>query len=226
MTSLRQIIGNRRNAEKSTGPKSENGKRRSRRNALRHGLCAETVIEILEDVEDYNAFELAVTTDYDAQTAVERELILRLASLLWRVRRATAIETDLFRIQAEWMRAGKRASAAPEEPETEWQNVANQIAEPGCPPRSGAEAERCRKRHEDAVPRGDCCGRDVPSYQKSVRHLAQHFLGLGNLTPDAFERIGRYEAALWRQIVQTLFALQSARRRLGPALANEWWRRR
>jgi hypothetical protein len=32
---------------------------------------------------------------------VERELVLRLASLLWRVRRASAIETDLFQIQAE-----------------------------------------------------------------------------------------------------------------------------
>ena len=31
---------------------------------------------------------------------VERELVLRLASLLWRVRRASAIETDLFQIQA------------------------------------------------------------------------------------------------------------------------------
>ena len=38
----------------------------------------------------------AVIADYDAQTAVEREL----ASLLWRLRRATAIETDLLRIQA------------------------------------------------------------------------------------------------------------------------------
>jgi len=31
---------------------------------------------------------------------VERERVLRLASLLWRMRRASAIETDLFQIQA------------------------------------------------------------------------------------------------------------------------------
>ena len=37
---------------------------------------------------------------YDAQSAVERELVLRLASLLWRLRRATAIESGLFKIQA------------------------------------------------------------------------------------------------------------------------------
>src|SRR5271165_1686676 len=101
MTSFRQIEANRRNALWSTGPKTEDGKRRSRRNAIRHGLTAETVVIALEDIEDYQAFEAAIIADYDARTAVERELVLRLASLLWRIRRATAIETDLLQIQAE-----------------------------------------------------------------------------------------------------------------------------
>ena len=51
---------------------------------------------MLEDTEDYAAFEAAVMSDYDAQSAVERELVLRLASVLWRLRRATGIETALF----------------------------------------------------------------------------------------------------------------------------------
>jgi hypothetical protein len=58
------------------------------------------VIDALEDAQDYAAFEMAVTADYDAQSAVERELVLRLASLLWRLRRATTIESGLFKIQA------------------------------------------------------------------------------------------------------------------------------
>ncbi len=90
MTSLRQIEANRRNALKSRGPRTEKGKKRSRCNAVRHDLTAETVLEVLEDPEDYKAFELSVTSDFDAQTAVERELVLRLASLLWRLRRALA----------------------------------------------------------------------------------------------------------------------------------------
>src|SRR5215471_15939765 len=100
MTSFRQIEANRRNAQLSTGPLTEEGKKRSRQNALRHGLTAETVIDALEDAEDYATFEMAVTGDYDPQSAVERELVLRLASLLWRLRRATAIESGLFKIQA------------------------------------------------------------------------------------------------------------------------------
>src|SRR6186713_1423563 len=109
MTSFRQIQANRRNALKSTGPTSEEGKQQSRRNAVRHGLTAETVIGALEDAEDYNAFEAAITADYDAQSAVERELVLRLASLLWRLRRATTIETGLFDIQARQLQAFRHA---------------------------------------------------------------------------------------------------------------------
>ena len=99
MSSLRQIDANRQNAAKSTGPKTNEGKRQSRRNAVRHGLTAETVVDALEDPADYKAFEASVAAGYDPQTAVERELVLRLASLLWRLRRATAIETGLFQIQ-------------------------------------------------------------------------------------------------------------------------------
>src|SRR5258705_5873093 len=117
MTSFRQIEANRRNAIRSTGPSTDEGKRRSRRNAIRHGLCAETVIENIEDVEDYRAFEAAVIADYDAQMAVERELVLRLASLLWRLRRATAIETDLLRIQAEILRDQRNQTRSQGQPE-------------------------------------------------------------------------------------------------------------
>src|SRR5271167_4763077 len=109
MTSFRQIEANRRNARKSTGPITEEGKQRSRCNAVRHGLTAETVIGALEDAEDYKAFEAAIIADYDVQSAVERELVLRLASLLWRLRRATTMETGLFDIQADHLRGFEHA---------------------------------------------------------------------------------------------------------------------
>ena len=101
MSSIRQTEANRRNALNSTGPRTAEGKSKSRRNAVRHGLTAETVIGSLEDAEDYKAFEAAIIADYDAQRAVERELVLRLASFLWRLRRTTAIETGLFAIQSQ-----------------------------------------------------------------------------------------------------------------------------
>jgi hypothetical protein len=71
MTSVKQIEANRANARESTGPTTEEGKLRSRCNAVRHGLTAETVIGALEDAEDYKAFEAAIAADYDAQSVVE-----------------------------------------------------------------------------------------------------------------------------------------------------------
>jgi len=96
MASLAQVHANRLNALKSTGPRTAEGKEHSRANAVRHGLTAETVIASVEARDDYQAFELAVASDYDADGAVERELVLRLASVLWRLRRANAIETALL----------------------------------------------------------------------------------------------------------------------------------
>ena len=58
----------------------------------------------MEDIDDYEAFEATVIADYDAESAVERELVLRIASVLWRLRRSTLIETGLFEIAVENLR--------------------------------------------------------------------------------------------------------------------------
>ena len=131
MTSLRQIEANRRNALKSTGPATPEGKERSRCNAVRHGLTAETVIAVLEDSEDYQKFEAAVISDYEAETAVERELVLRLASVLWRLRRATGMETAIFDSATEDSRSlfkAKPASAFNFDPKNAIANGFSQLA--------------------------------------------------------------------------------------------------
>jgi hypothetical protein len=117
MTSFAQFEANRRNALRSTGPKTDEGKLRSRTNAVRHGLTAETVVASLEGAEDYEAFEATIIADYHAETAVARELVLRLASLLWRLRRATGIETDLLAIQADLLRERFGLSAQKPQPD-------------------------------------------------------------------------------------------------------------
>ncbi len=99
MTSFQQSQANRRNALRSPGPRTAEGKQHSRLNAVRHGLAAETVVGNQEDADDYKAFEATIVADCCAETAVARELVLRLASLLRRVRRAAAI-APLFAIDA------------------------------------------------------------------------------------------------------------------------------
>jgi hypothetical protein len=185
-------------------PSRANGKRQTRRNAVRHGLCAQTVIEIVADIEDYGAFEAAVIPDYDAQTAVERELVPRLASLLWRLRRATAIETDLLRIQAEILR--ERRGHAQCRPERQQPLPLRVIETAVCDSSTDGRSASGRADHQ-AV-------RTFPLTQDiSSRDLAHCFQRLANLDAGVFDRLGRYETTLWRQMVQIHFLLQSARRR-------------
>jgi hypothetical protein len=213
MTSFRQIEANRRNAMRSTGPSTEEGKRRTRGNAVRHGLCAETVVEFVEDIEDYGAFEAAVIADYDAQTAVERELVLRLASLLWRLRRATSIETDLLRIQAEILRDRRdQARSQRQSP------VRFRVLEPAIPPKlrddsiddwdkqADEPCTRADRSHpgstsQDIAPQG-MVTRDVMTRDMAKRDPAH-----------CFQRLANFDNALWRQAAQILFVLQSARHR-------------
>lgn len=93
MTSARQIAANRRNARLSTGPHTALGKRTARRNALRHGLTSEVVITGLECEESYLAFENEIYAAYAPQTVLQCVLVIRLAGLLWRLRRAVAVES-------------------------------------------------------------------------------------------------------------------------------------
>jgi hypothetical protein len=212
MTSLRQIESNRRNAQKSTGPRTEGGKQRASRNAVRHGLSAETVVPWLENPDDYRGFEMAVTADYDPETALERELVLRLASLLWRLRRATSIETGLLQVESP---------------------VPDRMPQPVCGENCGVVAifPPASMRSDDGHSQDDrgfiACTKDIrgsegmPAAREcDALELALRFVRLADFDNGAFERLGRYEAALWRQARQTIFTLEALRWR--PPHARGW----
>jgi hypothetical protein len=215
MTSLRQIKSNRRNAQKSTGPKTDSGKQRTSQNALRHGLTAETIVSPLEDPEDYRAFEQAVTACYDAETVVERELVLRLASLLWRLRRATSIETGLFQIQNILPESGQQTRSAQDcEIITIFQ--AGELST-GVAPKLA-----CGGVGNDRDPDGSKVSSEATRSTQETDGLdiARCFLHLADLDNGAFERLGRYESALWRQVRQTISTLEWLRWR--PSSARSW----
>ena len=204
MISFRQIEANRRNARLSTGPVTEEGKKRSPQNALCHGLTAETVIDALEDAEDYAAFEMAVIADYDAQSAVERELVLRLASLLWRLRRATAIESGLFKIHAKHLLQFRQRR------QTHHEHV--RIIESTC--RNAVTTEEdvrpdLNEPNSALNPRAPV-GKEPADQSED---LTRSFVRLSNLPTCPLDRLSRYEATLWRQACQILFTLQCLDRR-------------
>jgi hypothetical protein len=99
----------------------------------------------------------------------------------------SAIETDLFAIQAEILR-DRRTTVT---------TVHGELADRKPEVLTPAQDDRLR-----------CSGLAL-----SPRELTYCFLRLGNLDGGAFERLGRYNAALWKQTAQTLLLLGSARRR-------------
>jgi len=203
MTSQKQFEANRQNAQKSTGPQSDHGKRRSRRNAFRHGLTAETIVAGLEDARLYKSFQAAIVSDYAPLTAVEHELVLRLTSLLWRLRRATAIESGLLEIHAGSLNEGKtehEGVAAPTSDLYRRLGLMDQTRQPATIVPVGGPTHG--NRHS---------GRVSPRKRKGSRDVAECYLRLENLTNGAFERFGRYEARLWRQARQTIVMLEAMR---------------
>jgi hypothetical protein len=201
MTSFKQFEASRRNALKSTGPTSTGGKERSRRNALRHGLTAETVIASLENVDDYKDFEAAIIADYDAQSAVERELVLRLASLFWRLRRATTIESGLFGIHAD-----DRRDLSPVNRIQGGPGMLSSIS-------VLAIADHTSQLSQTGANGTETVARANRETDDATIHIARCFLRLANTPACEFDRLSRYEALLWRQVGQSLIALDALDRR-------------
>jgi hypothetical protein len=165
-----------------------------------HGLTAETVLSALEDAEDYKAFEAAIIADYDAQSAVERELVLRLASILWRLRRATTMETGLFDIQAQQLQ-DYRQNRQLLSNSREVIHTAFRRAESASGDAASLDAVSNIETLSDSGLKGDAVG------------FARCFLRLANLPNFALDRLSRYEALLWRQAGRILHALEILDRR-------------
>ena len=96
----KQLEANRANAKKSTGPKSQEGKARSSFNSRKHGLTAKTLVIGDENPADFDELRSGLMEQYDPQSAMEVELVERIAGLLWRLRRIPVFEAAIMR-QAE-----------------------------------------------------------------------------------------------------------------------------
>lgn len=91
-----QLIANQANAQFSTGPATAEGKVRSSRNALRHGLTAKNPLLPEEDPEEYKQHCQSFFQRFAWREECERELIQRMADTEWRLRRIPYIEAALM----------------------------------------------------------------------------------------------------------------------------------
>jgi hypothetical protein len=81
---------------KSTGPRTDEGKKRSALNAMRHGLTGRTVVMPHEDMEAYKAFCNELFGDLAPETAIERVYAQAFCDSQWRLNRARSIEDSMI----------------------------------------------------------------------------------------------------------------------------------
>jgi hypothetical protein len=88
-----QAAANAANSRLSTGPKSEQGKRASSANSIRHGLTAKQVVLPGEDATDYEDLRASLLADWNPANTQEAILTDQIAQHAWRLQRARRVET-------------------------------------------------------------------------------------------------------------------------------------
>ena len=104
MASERQIAANRRNAQRSTGPRTEVGKSTSRCNSLKHGLTGDTIILLRgEDPKQYELLQEALISQLRPMQPLEEQLVGILTATVWRLRRAEGFEAAILEWQDHYL---------------------------------------------------------------------------------------------------------------------------
>jgi hypothetical protein len=125
--------------------------------------------------------------------------------LLWRLRRATSIETGLFEIQANHLSDFRRARQAL--PTSVYAMCGRTVS-------TSHDRDLVSHGITNATESVHTAGPNpVALIVNPTVELTRCFLRLANLPNFALDRLSRYEATLWRQAGQILFALDALDRR-------------
>ena len=108
-----KLAANRRNAQKSTGPNTANGKAVSKLNALKHGLLAETVVvrghKIKESTNEFKKLCREFYADRNPVGLLEETLVDQIIQVAWRLRRARTAESGeiALSVDAGWRKRSR-----------------------------------------------------------------------------------------------------------------------
>jgi hypothetical protein len=95
----KQIEANRLNAQKSTGPKTPEGRAAVRLNGVTHGLTAETIVLKGESEADFTNLLNSLESEHDPISPTEEALVVQLAMATWRLRRLYHQEAGFYTCQ-------------------------------------------------------------------------------------------------------------------------------
>jgi hypothetical protein len=98
MATEKQTTANRLNAQKSTGPKTPEGRAAVRLNGVTHGLTAETLVLKGESESDFKALFESLEAEHEPTTPTEEILVADLAMATWRRRRLYNMEAGFYKV--------------------------------------------------------------------------------------------------------------------------------
>ena len=201
MASKRQIRANRRNARRSTGPKSAAGKAASAANALRHGLAAaDTVVLPDEDEEAFERLKQDVLADLDPQDTLQAVLAQRIVVLLWRLDRAARLEVELF-VHGGLDAHRDRLCAVPRRAAV--RVALSRSSEGG----DGEDADGLSRAMGELDRATDAVDNEIRMQAPSAKIMVER-----EASARAFDRLARYEGTLQRALHRTLEEFRRLRR--------------
>jgi hypothetical protein len=193
MTSEKQAQANRRNALKSTGPKTPAGKAAVRLNANKHGLRSQEVLLPGEDEEALKELDENLRAELQPVGELENLLVDGIIAAHWRLRRLRRVEAGIFA----WELYGELAERAQQEARTYESNVLIEIAD-------SMDTITDEQKRQEALSRAQ----EMKAKQDAeTATLGRTFIRDADQA-NAFSKLSRYETAIWRSLYKALHELQ------------------
>jgi hypothetical protein len=205
VTTQKQAESNRRNAEKSSGPTSEEGRERSKFNAIKHGMAAGQVLIPGEPAAEFEELTTALMFAWKPANGMEANLVWQIAVAAWRLRRVRRIEAHLF-VKASYSEVIERTTD--EMKSAEWQTKTLDENKHRAPKEIKDEIAEERAKFQERYKRA---GRllDVAS-DGSHDDMYNEGAIFQRLTPsqDVISQLMRYEASAERSYYRAIHTLE------------------
>src|SRR5215212_1612403 len=208
MASKKQIQANRRNALKSTGPKTPEGKALARLNATKHGLLSQAVLLPGEDEDALKELAERLRAELQPVGEMESLLVERIIDAVWRLRRLSRVEAGIFT----WELYEELAERAQEEAETYERSTTDDFIENQYGPSTRITDEQ---KHQEALSKAE--EMKSKQHRAETATLGRTFIRDAN-TANAFSKLSRYETGIEGRFYRAwheLQRLQAARRTEG-----------
>ena len=199
MTSDKQTEANRRNALKSTGPKTPEGKAAVRLNALKHGLLSRETLLPGEDEEALTELSDLLREELQPVGELQNLLVDRIISAYWRLSRLGRVEAGIFA----WELYGQWANRARVEASSYTKQVGG-LKDLDPDPFQPTTKITDQEKHQEAISKA----REMESKREAeTATLGRTFIRDAD-GANAFSKLSRYETAIERSLYKALHELQ------------------